>query len=250
MLALPELAHGIQQQAQLEINSLPILPARRYRSSAKFLLENDWRIHKALVNSTLRAGLIAGPVLVEPLQQLVTSRKPSFSTEIDMSEGMKTAVREDLGPSVVDPTQHRVINNESRLIEVWSAGEGVAQGDVYVLCLGYGREALPAGVKPRMNRQVAEGNTQGSRHILQHGELFDVEDKAAMRELILKLTNKRVNVDLLECIGPVFLSPEKPTKDDLVHPEHGNYGFPANSCNICIFQRNLDAEEQAARARD
>jgi len=51
-------------------------------------------------------------------------------------------------------------------------------------------------------------------------------------------------------IGPVFVSPEKPTANDLMHPEHGPQGFPAGAVCAIVFQRSLDSEERAQRVID
>ena len=36
----------------------------------------------------------------------------------------------------------------------------------------------------------------------------------------------------------------------LIHPEHGNHGFPARAVCAVVYQRNLDAEERAQRVAD
>lgn len=143
--------------------------------------------------------------------------------------------------------QERIANDDSKLHEVFGIGEVSHQGDLIIVCI----ETLPKSSRPRTNRQLADGDTQGSRHVMTRGDVFDA-DPEAVASLILKATTKAgcpCHVDP-KYIGPVFVSPADPTSDDLDHPEHGNQGFPAGTVCAIVYQRNLDAEEREVRTRD
>lgn len=139
--------------------------------------------------------------------------------------------------------KHEVIVNDApTLLATFEPGDCAHQGDLIIVCIS----KLPAGAKPRTNRQLAEGTTQGSRHILERGEVYDAP-KAELRRLVKEATGAEIADEYL---GPVFVSPEASTCDDLSHPEHGNQGFPAGAVCAVVYQRNRDAEEREARVRD
>lgn len=122
-------------------------------------------------------------------------------------------------------------------------GQGCHQGDLIVVRLG----AMPTSAKPRNSRQLAEGDTQGSRHILAKGQVFDA-DPAEVAALIKKANGVVVNPAY---IGPVFCTNQN-GEANLEHPEHGDHLYRGeNMCFGTIYQRNWDAEEAAERrARD
>ena len=138
--------------------------------------------------------------------------------------------------------RERVVNDAPRLHPVFEPGDVCHQGDLIFVALG----SLPKTAVRRNNRQLAEGSTPGSRHILTRGDLYDA-DPAEVAGLIRKAN--KVEVDP-RYIGPVFVSPDAPTADDLTHPEHGNQGWPAGTICAVVYQRNLDAEQREARVRD
>lgn len=137
----------------------------------------------------------------------------------------------------------QIKNNKARMIEDFPIGVATAQGDIYQVSIG----TLPKSAKPRANHQVAEGDTQGSRHILaDRVTVYDCDQSE-----VASIIKSKYGVEIqAQYIGPVFASPENPTKNDLRHPEHGNQGFEAGAVIACIHQRNLDAEEREQRARD
>lgn len=141
-----------------------------------------------------------------------------------------------------DEPCERICNDDAKLHQAFEVGDVAHQGDIIIVRIG----SLPKTAKPRKSRQLAEGDTQGSRHVLKRGKVFDADPQEVM-ELILKATKKTVET---RYIGPVFVSPDDPTENDLDHPEHGNQGFPAKSVCAVVFQRNLDAEEREARVAD
>ena|ERR1051325_10193069 len=142
----------------------------------------------------------------------------------------------------VSEPQERIVNDDAKLHPTFEPGDVAHQGDLIIVCI----HSLPKSARKRKNRQLAEGATQGSRHILQRGAVFDC-DQDQVIDAIKKATGVTVE---RAYIGPVFVSPEKPTEDDLTHPEHGNQGFPAKAVCAVVYQRNLDAEQRAQRVVD
>ena len=102
-----------------------------------------------------------------------------------------------------------------------SIGDVVRQGDLYLVNI----ESLPAGKKLE-DRQLAEGNTQGSRHVVQ-GDVTLVTPEAA-----------HAGIDRVLC-GPAFHCNEAA---EVTHPEHGNKILPKDTTWRVTFQR-AHAEE-------
>ena len=144
--------------------------------------------------------------------------------------------------SRVTEPKERIANDDAKLFEDFPVGSVSHQGDLMLVSIG----SFPKSAKPRVNRQLADGSTQGSRHVLQNGSVFDA-DANEVSQLIFQATKCRVETGY---IGPVFVSPTAPTENDLTHPEHGNQGFPAGTVCAVVFQRNLDAEEREVRSSD
>lgn len=135
-----------------------------------------------------------------------------------------------------------IVNDAPKLHATFEVGDCAHQGDVIVVRIA----TLPKSAKPRKNRQLADGTTMGSRHVLERGDVYDA-DKDEIAKAIKAAT--KVAVDA-KYIGPVFVSPDKPTARDLNHPEHGPQGFPAGSVCAVVYQRNLDSEEREQRVLD
>ena len=108
-----------------------------------------------------------------------------------------------------------------------TAGDCIPQGDVYLTKL----DRIPEGAKPIHPRaQVAEGETQGSRHILDSlagVRMYEMPGKSALD-------------------GPYLLLEEPRT---LTHPEHKHIAL-APGCYGIHYQRDLDAEERERRVAD
>jgi hypothetical protein len=142
----------------------------------------------------------------------------------------------------VQKKHESIINDAPKLHQTFEVGDVAHQGDLIIVAIA----KLPKSAKFRGNKQLAEGTTQGSRHILERGIVYDADTKK-VAALIKKATGVEVDEKF---IGPVFVSPPEPTCDDLTHPEHGNQGFPAGTVCAVVYQRNLDAELREARVRD
>ena len=141
------------------------------------------------------------------------------------------------------PIPEKIVNNAPKLHEDFPVGAVSHQGDLIFVRI----ENLPKSAKPRLNQQLADGNTQGSRHILTpHAKAFDC-DLAEVQKSIKTATKCDVGESL---IGPVFVSPDNPSAHDVTHPEHGHQGFEAGAVIACVYQRNLDAMQKEQRTRD
>lgn len=136
----------------------------------------------------------------------------------------------------------RIVNNDPKLLSGFATGDVSHQGDLIVV----GIARLPRSARPRPGRQLAIGDTQGSRHVLERGEVYDA-DPAEVQALLREATGLSISQEYL---GPVFVSPQSPTEHDLTHPEHGHQGFPAGQVCAVVYQRNLDAEEREQRTQD
>jgi len=140
------------------------------------------------------------------------------------------------------PSREAIINNAPKRFSDFPVGSVSHQGDVIFVAI----PTLPASAKPRTNRQVADGSTQGSRHVVERGDVYD----GLPAEIVL-LIRQATGCDVdARYVGPVFVAPSDPTEHDVTHPEHGHQGFPAGTVVACAFQRNLDAEQRERRTRD
>lgn len=145
-----------------------------------------------------------------------------------------------------------IINDEPKLLETFGTGMVSHQGDLIIV--GIGR--LPTSAKVRNNRQLADGNTQGSRHVLVTGAIYDCDPlevisliKEACPKCDIKANTEkgRGENSIVEYIGPVFIGTGT---IDLEHPEHGDQGFPEGQVCAVVYQRTLDSEDKIRRVRD
>ena len=119
----------------------------------------------------------------------------------------------------------------------WGPGDTAHQGDLIFVAL----PKLPGSIQPRKERQLAEGDTKGSRHVLRGGKIFDASKKE-LRQMIREIADMDVEE---KYIGPVFAG-----ACTVEHPQHAHQEFPAHKATVVVFQRNLDAEEREQRVRD
>lgn len=150
-----------------------------------------------------------------------------------MQAATKSRSRKRVGP----PKSETLINNAPRKIVDFPVGEVKAQGDLLFVSIA----GLPATLKPRKNRQLADGTTQGSRHVAETGHVYDA-DPAEVAKLIKQATGKAVDA---RYIGPVIVGPS-----NITHPEHGHHNYECGCTIATVFQRVLDAEEREQRAVD
>ena len=109
-------------------------------------------------------------------------------------------------------------------------GKWIRQGDVYLMAI----EKVPMECdEETANRQLAPGETRGSRHIIEGNvKLFVQSGRKAVRQQ-----------DVL--VGPVIIAKERCT---LTHPEHAHFSLPAGTYQS-YYQ--MDARQaERTRARD
>lgn len=120
-----------------------------------------------------------------------------------------------------------------------SVGDVVRQGDLYLVCL----ESLPPDGK-RAPRQLAPGDTQGSRHVaVGDCAVYQPASPAAVVQLIdSSCRGATVPVELIgplvECIGETRIE----------HPEHGHRILPSGSVWAVVYQRAY--AEEVRRVQD
>lgn len=143
-------------------------------------------------------------------------------------------------PIIDQEVRESIVNDDPRTHSAWAVPEVAYQGDVIFVAIA----TLPKSAKPRKNRQLAEGDTQGSRHVLKGGRCYTCE-AAEVVNLIKAATGLQVDA---KYIGPVFTTP-----CEVDHPEHGDHVWPKSigkQVVAVVFQRNLDAEENEQRVQD
>jgi len=136
----------------------------------------------------------------------------------------------------------QIVNDAPRMFSDadFPIGSVSHQGDLILVRI----RTLPPSSRARTNRQLAEGSTQGSRHILTVGDVFDCEPAEIARE-IEAVCKARVGE---QYIGPVFCT--RDGKADVLHPEHGDQHYCGDMTIAVVYQRNLDAEERERRVLD
>lgn len=132
----------------------------------------------------------------------------------------------------VQAKAEQIKNDERAVIGTVSPGDVIRQGDIYLVAL----KRLPTG-KLTSERQLAPGNTQGSRHILTGAcEVYQCDPDAmiaAVRKVLPGAELYRV------LMGPGV----KALKEcELTHPEHGDRLLPDGECFAVVYQRAF-AEE-------
>lgn len=110
-----------------------------------------------------------------------------------------------------------------------SQGDAVRQGDVYLVCLGDDFKA-PEGYTEIEERQLAPGETQGSRHIL------DGDVTVWAQNPVRSLPNVPNKIKELHdaLIGPSFRCN---TDSTVTHPEHGDKILPAGTSWGVTYRR-------------
>lgn len=122
--------------------------------------------------------------------------------------------------------------SETERIGSPSLGDVVRQGDVYLVNI----KDLPKG-KAEKNRQLAPGNTQGSRHIVEGNCQIIKPDGFTS-----PITNERVPNVL---VGPAF---QCMGDCEVTHPEHGNKILPEGTTWQVVYQQAY--AEEIRRVQD
>lgn len=135
---------------------------------------------------------------------------------------------------------HEIVNDAPRTFTDadFPVGSVAHQGDVILVRI----ESLPESRRDRANRQLADGNTQGSRHVLVEGFVYDC-DRGEVADRIQDVCPK---AELIadDFIGPVFLGGE------LTHPEHGNHHYADDMVIATVYQRTVDVLDRIERVQD
>lgn len=141
------------------------------------------------------------------------------------------------------PAAESMVNNAPRTFTEadFPVGTVAHQGDLILVRIA----DLPSSAKPRKDRQLAEGNTQGSRHVVQTGDVFDADTGEV--EKSIKSVCPKSNPES-RYVGPLFRTSDGVA--DLVHPEHGPHLYRGDMVVACYYQRNQDAEERERRTVD
>lgn len=106
----------------------------------------------------------------------------------------------------------------ARTMEV--GGPAIRQGDIYVWRI----DGVPNGATAREDRQLALGNTKGSRHVALPGpKLYDLP------------LNKRHML-----LGPVV---KAPARWEITHPEHAHYSLPSG-----VYQVGYQLDQRTRQA--
>jgi hypothetical protein len=135
------------------------------------------------------------------------------------------------------PVSEQARPHAPRRHDAWCAGDKAHQGDLILVAL----KKLPKSAKPRKDRQMADGTTKGSQHIVIGGSVYDCD-----RSELAKALNSDAKMNVVEkYIGPVFAG-----ECVLTHPQHQHQSFPDHACTVVVYQRNLDAEEREQQVCD
>lgn len=128
--------------------------------------------------------------------------------------------------SVVDSAE-AIRNDEHASVEVFSTGDVLRQGDLYLTCLG----AAPTRAGKYTGRQLAPGTTQGSRHVVVGDcELYTPDESDAVAKLNQVVPATKGH---RQFTGPVIVAKSPVT---IEHPEHGDRTIPSG-VYLVTFQK-------------
>jgi hypothetical protein len=106
-------------------------------------------------------------------------------------------------------------DHDKRIVDDLPVGAHVRQGDVYLERI----ESKPQGLAPWASRQIAEGVTLGSRHLLSGAEAFRRTDHG---------------VAVKRNMGTAYVGPvvEAGSRFLLTHPEHCDFDLPGGCYQV------------------
>lgn len=137
---------------------------------------------------------------------------------------------DDVG--VVQSTAEKIKSDKTqRFPDAASPGDTVRQGDVFITLMK-STPMIPQVCQPveKPSKQLAPGNTQGSRHCI----------KSLRGVKVYQLTNAN------PYDGPIISSAKTM---EITHPEHGNWILPPG-CYAISYQRTEDSEGLIRRVQD
>lgn len=151
----------------------------------------------------------------------------SRETKPDWSLLIMNATLDDVG--VVSSVAESIKNDSLQSFpEAASVGDAIRQGDVYVTLLA----GVPSGctIVNKPSKQLAPGNTQGSRHCI----------KSFRGVKVYSLPSPTMyDGPVIECKSPVTIT----------HPEHGDWLLPTGVYGVS-YQRTEDSEGRQQRVQD
>ncbi len=122
----------------------------------------------------------------------------------------------------------KIKNADPATIETMSLGDTMRQGDIYITRI----DASKLKIKPIASRQLAPGETQGSRHIAVGDCTIGEADAAKVTAILNKLIPATNGQTLF--IGPIIRATGPVT---IEHPEHGHRTLPGESDYAVVYQR-------------
>jgi hypothetical protein len=142
------------------------------------------------------------------------------------------------------PPSESMVNDETKKFTdaIWPVGSGAYQGDVLLLRI----DGMPSTATRRSNHQLAVGDTQGSRHVLVGGEVYDC-DYTEVAAIVKNLFPKFV-VPTEDCFGPVFRTTSD--SDVLYHPEHGDHAYEKGMIVAVLYAQAMTEGEIISRILD
>lgn len=122
----------------------------------------------------------------------------------------------------------KIQNDDHATIATMSPGDVLRQGDLYIIALDV---PIPGG-KPHRSRQLAPGNTQGSRHVAEGNCQIQTVDEDQAVSAINRLVPSTKRQRLF--IGPMIIAVDHVR---IAHPEHGDRTLPGDAAYIVTYQR-------------
>jgi hypothetical protein len=164
--------------------------------------------------------------------------------------------------------------------EAASIGDAVRQGDIYIQLIEDVTETpfLFKPASPSFPMQLADGNTKGSRHCLEHGrgvtvyepmeftgtqleaviaKQYGIETTEPEWQILLRMAERKDDraadavsfeaaSEVLAFAGPIFALTETNT---VTHPEHGDWVLPPGSYRV-TYQRTVARDNTVTRVLD
>jgi hypothetical protein len=130
--------------------------------------------------------------------------------------------------------------DDSEVVQAVEPGDVIRQGDVYLVAL----DSKPKKAGAFAGRQLAPGDTQGSRHVAEGDcEIYQPEETDAIRILNRLIPETRGETQFL---GPVIVAKGAV---EITHPEHGNRTLPGEGqAYLVTYQRT--GRDTIRRAED
>src|SRR5437868_2165641 len=122
----------------------------------------------------------------------------------------------------------KIRNGDHEAISVMRPGDAVRQGDVYLV----GLDEMPTITGKSETRQLAPGDTQGSRHVAEG----DCDVLTASERDCLRILNRLIPETRGQQLffGPIIVA-RGPVM--VAHPEHGDRTLPGEATYAVVYQR-------------